>query len=334
MPRGQGSRDRKLRRGRPAQSRTQVPLGVQVLKDEEKEAAASASSSSPSSYASVEATAREEPGSGTPSCPQDTQRTFSPRTALNPTPRSQCTEGSSRQGEEGVSSSQGKDASQVMQDELLSDKLDKLLSFLLHKYQKKEQVTVEEMLHIVDQDYHAYCPLIFRLLCACMFVNFGIEMREVDSAGHTYELVPILGLTYSGILDNEVQISPKAELLILILSTIIVKGNRLSEGDLRDLLRSRQALAERQHDVGDPWKFITEDLVREGYLVYQQVPNSDPARCEFLWGPRAQAETTEMKVLRHMFRLDGIDLRSHPQVHNPALRKENGNLRPHNGQDE
>ncbi|XP_013360983.1 PREDICTED: melanoma-associated antigen 11-like [Chinchilla lanigera] len=280
------------------------------------------------------ATAREEPGSGAPSCPQNPQGIFSLPTALASNARSQCCESSGRQGEEGASSSQGEDASQVMQDELLNDKLDKLLPFLLQKYQKKEQVTMEEILRVMDPGYRAYLPLIFRLLCKCMYLTFGIDMREVAAPGHTYELVPILGLTYNGILDNEVQISAKADLLILILSTIIIKGNSLSEGDLRDLLSNRQELGEREYVIEDPWKFITEDLVREGYLVYQQVPNSDPVCYEFLWGPRAHAETTQMKVLTHMFSLDRTDLRSYPHVCKQPPRKKNDKLRARKGKDE
>ncbi|XP_005406526.1 PREDICTED: melanoma-associated antigen 8-like [Chinchilla lanigera] len=338
MPRGRGSQDKKLGRSRPAQSHKRVRMRVQVLKDEKNEAAAndsSSSSSSSSSYASVGPTAREQPGSGAPKFPQNPQGTSSPPTAWGSTPRSQGCEGSSTQGEGAASSSQGEDASQVTQDELLNDRLDKLLPFLLQKYQKKEQVTMEEMVHIVGYDYHAHYPQLFRELCECMCLSVGIEMRKVDAPGHTYELVPILGLTYNGLLDNEVQAIPKADLLILILSIITVKGSRLSEEDLRELLRNRKLLDERDHAViGDPWKFITEDLVQEEYLVYQQVPNSDPARYEFLWGPRAHAETTQVKILEHVFNLDKMDSRSYPQLHAQLLRKENSIFRAPAGQDE
>ncbi|XP_006776896.1 PREDICTED: melanoma-associated antigen 10-like [Myotis davidii] len=40
----------------------------------------------------------------------------------------------------------------------------------------------------------------------------------------------------------------------------------------------------------------TYALVTTLGLTYQQVPNSDPARYQFLWGPRAHAETTKLKV--------------------------------------
>ncbi|XP_030161368.1 melanoma-associated antigen 8-like, partial [Lynx canadensis] len=40
--------------------------------------------------------------------------------------------------------------------------------------------------------------------------------------------------------------------------------------------------------------------VLEGYLEYRQVPGSEPARYEFLWGPRAHAETSAVQVLQHI----------------------------------
>ncbi|XP_005406468.1 PREDICTED: melanoma-associated antigen 8-like [Chinchilla lanigera] len=329
MPHGRGSPERKLGSGRPAQSRTRALMDVQVLKDEEKEAAANASS-----YASVGATTREEPGSGTPGFPQNIQGNLSPLTALGSTPRSQCCEGSSGQGEEGASSSQGEEASQITQYELLYDKLDKLLPFLLRKHQKKEQVTVEEMVHTVEYDYQAHCPLLFRELCECICLSFGIEMREVDALGRTYELVPILGLTFSGLLDNELQAIPKAELLIFILSIITAKGSRLSEEDLRELLRNSQVLRERKKVIGDLWKFLTEDLVQEEYLVYQQIPNSDPAHYELMWGPRAHAETTQVKMLQHIFDCDRTDPRSYPHLYEQAFRNDKDIFSAPEGQDE
>ena len=38
----------------------------------------------------------------------------------------------------------------------------------------------------------------------------------------------------------------------------------------------------------------------EGYLEYLQVPDSDPACYEFLWGPRAYVETSKFKVLEYL----------------------------------
>ncbi|XP_005406536.1 PREDICTED: melanoma-associated antigen 8-like [Chinchilla lanigera] len=322
MLRGQGSQDSKLGEGHPGERSARVFMGVQGLK-EEKEAAANAASGSSSSYALMGATAREEPGLGIP------------LTAMASSESSQRSEGSSWQEVHGPGLSQDKKTTQIIQGEFVNDKLDKIVRFLIQKYQKKEQITKEEITHIVENDSHDDFPVIIRKICQCMRLAFGIIMREVDSPGHKYELVPLLGLTYSGILNDDDQIIPKADLLIVVLSVIFLKGNRVSEEYLREIVRHRKNLADKKHIViGEHWKFITEDLVREEYLVYQQVPHSDPPHYEFLWGPRAHAETTRMKVLDHVFMLDGTDPRSHPELHEQVLRAKKCILRASAGQQE
>ncbi|EHB03802.1 Melanoma-associated antigen 11 [Heterocephalus glaber] len=334
MPGGQQSEDSKLRGEHLAQSSAGDIMSVQGLEDE-GEAAASASSLSSPSLTVIASTPIEKPGPGTPSCPQNPQGIFSPPSAMAATQRSQCSEGSGRQEEEGPSPSQDENVPQILRSVLLNDKLHDLVPLLFRKYQQKEQITMEEMLHVVDDDYHEHFPLIFRELCQCMCLGFGIELREVDPPGQTYELLPVLGLTYKGILDDDVQVIPKGNLLIVILSVIVIKGDRVSEEDLRELLRDRKLLAERELVIiGDPWKFITEDLVQEEYLVYQQVPNSDPARCELRWGPRAHAETSPVKVLKHMFSLDRTDPRSYPHLQEQALREAEGLPEALEGEDE
>lgn len=60
----------------------------------------------------------------------------------------------------------------------------------------------------------------------------------------------------------------------------------------------------RQYLFLNPWRFITEDLVHTQYLEYQQVPNSDPAHYDCFWGPRALAETSKVKILEYLARLN------------------------------
>ena len=61
----------------------------------------------------------------------------------------------------------------------------------------------------------------------------------------------------------------------------------------------------REHCVlGELRELLTQVWVQEGYLEYRQVPDSDPARSEFLWGPRAYAETSKLKVLEYLERVN------------------------------
>lgn len=58
---------------------------------------------------------------------------------------------------------------------------------------------------------------------------------------------------------------------------------------------------------GELRAFLTRDLVQENYLSYQQVPNRHPPHLEFLWGPRAQAEMSKMRVLEFLARINECD---------------------------
>ena len=73
--------------------------------------------------------------------------------------------------------------------------------------------------------------------------------------------------------------------------------------------------AGKQHCIcGEPTELLTEVWVQEGYLEYWQVPHSDPAHYEFLWGPRAYAETSKCQVLEHLLRVNSLDPRSFPSL--------------------
>ena len=81
--------------------------------------------------------------------------------------------------------------------------------------------------------------------------------------------------------------------------------------------------AGREHFIyGEPRKLITEDWVKEEYLKYRQVANSDPPRYEFLWGPRAHAETSKMRVLEFLAKIHNTVPTAFPFYYEEALRDE------------
>ncbi|XP_005406539.1 PREDICTED: melanoma-associated antigen 10-like [Chinchilla lanigera] len=245
----------------------------------------------------------------------------------------QCGEGRHRQNTQESKPVEAINFSQILQGVLLHDKIRKLMPFLLRKYQKKEQITMEEMLHTVGRDYRGEFPAIFREFCESVSLGFGIDIRKSDPFGYRYKLVPVLGLTYSGLLDDDNQIVPKVDILIFILSLIFLNGNRISEEELKTKLERWEMLARIENICfKNPWKFITEDLVWAQYVEYRQIPNSDPVRYEFLWGPRAHAETTKMKMLEHMAKLNSEDPRAYPELYEEALTEERGAVRVPEGQ--
>ena len=78
----------------------------------------------------------------------------------------------------------------------------------------------------------------------------------------------------------------------------------------------------REHYIfGDPRELLTQVWVREGYLEYRQVHDSDPARYEFLWGPRAYAETSKQQVMAFVLRVRQRAWRAFPLQSTEAVKE-------------
>lgn len=318
MSHGQKSEHCKLEEHLQAPRKAQGLVGLQAPMAEEE---ATTTSSSLSSL--IQGTPEEMPAAGTLSPLQSSQSTCSSPTAITASPASQSEESSRSQEEEGPSTSQTPPGPEsLLTDDVLHKKVAELVQFLSVKYITKEPITMAEMLKSVIKEHKEHFPVIFKKVCECMEVVFGIEVKEVDPTSHSYVLVKTLDLTYDGMLSDG-QGMPKTGLLILILGVIFMEGNRAPEEKIWEVLKVMGVFAGKKDFIyGEPRKLITEDLVQENYLEYQQVPNSDPPRYEFLWGPRAHAETSKMKVLKFFAKISGTDPTSFPYWYEEALRDE------------
>ena len=171
------------------------------------------------------------------------------------------------------------------------------MAFLLLKYCTQQPTSQAEMLEVVGNDYQDAFPVIFGQASECMRLVFGVDVKEVDPSDHSYVLVTVLGLTCGGMPSGE-QGMPKTGLLVVLLGVILLEGDCVPEEEVWEMLRVMGVYAGREDVIyGEPRELLTNVWVQEGYLEYRQVPNSDPPRYEFLWGPRAHAETSKMEVL-------------------------------------
>ncbi|XP_015986631.2 putative MAGE domain-containing protein MAGEA13P isoform X1 [Rousettus aegyptiacus] len=296
--------------------------GLESLQAPMAEEEATTTSSSSSLSPLVQGTPEVVPAAGTPNVPQSSQRACSSPTAIIATPSSQSDESSRSREEEGPSTPQLPADPESLLTDVLHKKVAELVQFLSVKYITKEPITKEEMLKSILKEYKDHFPVVFKKVCECMEVVFGIEVKEVDPTSHSYMLVKTLDLTYDGMLSDD-QGMPKTGLLILILGIIFMEGNRAPEEKIWEVLNMMGVFAGKKDFIyGEPRKLITKDLVQEKYLEYRQVANSDPARYEFLWGPRAHAETSKMKVLQFFAKISGTDPASFPYWYEEALRDE------------
>ncbi|KAM9180370.1 melanoma-associated antigen B16-like [Dugong dugon] len=274
----------------------------------------------PSSHPIMPGILEEAPAARILNTPQVPQSEYTSSTTISATSLTKSDESSSSQEEED-SSSTPSDTENVPRDPL-DEKVALLVNFLLLKYQMKESVTKADMLHFVIREYKDHFPEIILRASERMEIVFGLDLKEVDPISHSYILLIKLGLTYDRMLRGEGSM-PKTGILILILGVIFMKGNCATEEEVWEVLNVMGIYSGQKHFIfGDPTKLITKELVQEKYLKYQQVPSSDPARYEFLWGPRARAETTKMKVLEFVAKVHGTDPSSFPSQYEEALKDE------------
>ncbi|XP_012923762.1 melanoma-associated antigen B3-like [Heterocephalus glaber] len=180
--------------------------------------------------------------------------------------------------------------------------------FILHKFNLKQLFTKDEMLKVTTWKNRDEFVEIFKSACGHLEAGFAVEGREVDSTHHSYILASMLSLPNNGrILPGRGY--PKTGLLMNVLAVIFMKGNCVAKEDIWRFLKKMGMYPGRKHLVfGDPKKLFTQNLVRLKYLVYQQVPGSDPPCHEFLWGPEAHTETNKLKVLKFLSRVNKASL--------------------------
>ncbi|XP_008580532.1 PREDICTED: melanoma-associated antigen B10-like [Galeopterus variegatus] len=225
--------------------------------------------------------------------------------------------GATSQGEERPSTSQAPPTTDHTCKSPVDEKAILLVSFMLRKYNLRQPITKQELLKCISKKYRQQFHEILRRASDLMVLAFGIEVKEVDPTRSHYMLVSKLRVT------GDARRSAGMGLLMTILCVIFMKDNCAAEEDIWEVLNVMEIYDGKKHDFyGEPRKLITQDLVKDRYLEYQQVPNSDPPRYQFLWGPRAHAETSKMEVLEFLAGIHNTVPSAFPSWYEEALRDE------------
>ncbi|XP_054422312.1 melanoma-associated antigen B16 [Pteronotus mesoamericanus] len=285
------------------------------------EASAAAEKACLSSHPPMPGSLKEAPDAGVLSSPESPQSVFTSSVVTTATQSSKSGEGSNSQEGKGSSSEAVPDPKNVPVD-ALDERAAWLVDFLLHKYEVKEPITQAEMLKIVDKKYRDHFTDILLRASTRMEVIFGLDVKEVDPIHHRYAILIKLGLTYDG-MRHGVKGVPKTGVLLLLLGAIFMNGNSATEKEIWEVLSVIGLYPGRKHYIfGDPRSLITKYFVEEGYLIYKQMAFSGPAQFEYLWGPRAHAETTKMQVLKFLAKIHGSDPSSFTSQYEEAFEEE------------
>uniref|UniRef100_G3TT54 MAGE domain-containing protein n=1 Tax=Loxodonta africana TaxID=9785 RepID=G3TT54_LOXAF len=219
------------------------------------------------------------------------------------------------------SSSEDQPSTKQSHRDPLTKKVGTLVQFLLETYKTKKPVMKENMMKIVNKKHKSRFLEILRRASFSLEVVFGIDLKEIDSIKPSYTLVSKMDLPNNG-RQNRGRGLPKTGLLMILLGVIFMKGNCASEEKIWEFQNKIRIFAGKRHfTFGEPRKLITQDFVKLKYLEYHQVPNSDPPSYEFLWGPRAHAETSKMK-LEFLAKINDTVPSALPSLYEEALRDE------------
>nr|XP_048313638.1 melanoma-associated antigen 10-like [Myodes glareolus] len=224
--------------------------------------------------------------------------------------------------EESSDASQSSEDPEALLDIVIQEKATDLVFLFIYKYRMREPITLSEIHEVVTKDYENHFPVIFMEASKCLEMTFGIDIKQSDLLSSAYVFVNSLNLTYEDTLSDNDRL-PRNAFLIVILGVIFIEGNCASEERIWEFLKLVGVHDGEEHFIcGDPREFLTINLVQQNYLEYRQVPNSQPACFEFLWGPRAHAETTKMKVLEFLAKINGCDPTDFSVWYEEALRDE------------
>ncbi|XP_012304337.1 melanoma-associated antigen B2 [Aotus nancymaae] len=314
MPRGKKSKLRAREKRLKAREETQGLNVLQVTEAEEEEASCCSSSLS-------EGAASSSPSAGIPQKPQRAPPTATAAAAVGVLP-TKSKKGAKSQRREKASSSQASTSTKSSSEDLLTKKTGLLVHFLVYKSKLKESVTKGEMLKIVGKRFREHYPEILEKALDCLNLVFGLELKKVNPRGYTYTFDNKVDPTNEECLLRNWGF-PRSGLLMPLLGVIFLYGNSATEEEIWEFLNMLGVYDGVEHLIyGEPRKLITQDLVQEGYLEYEQVPNSDPPRYQFLWGPRACAETSKMKVLEFLAEVNGTTPSALPFHYAEALKDE------------
>ncbi|XP_057616610.1 melanoma-associated antigen B4-like [Chionomys nivalis] len=206
--------------------------------------------------------------------------------------------------------------------DLLSRKTGMLVEYMLCKYKVQQPMKRGEMLKVINKRFKEHFPEILKKASYRLDMVFGIELKEVQPNGQSYMLVSKLDFKDDGSTSNELGV-PNRGILIPLLSVIYLNGYCAPEEEVWHFLNMLGVYDGVPHLIfGDVRKLITEDLVQEKYLVYRQVPNSDLPSYQFLWGPRAYAETSKMKVMDFLAKISETTREDYSSRYEQALIEE------------
>ena len=275
----------------------------------------------------LEGNSQSSSATGSNSTSQESSKAPSTTNTFSSTSDTTSDEEDTSQDEEDSCSSNVSSSIENTYSDILNSTASLLEQFLLYKYKMKQPIMKEDMLKIIHPRYHDQFAETLKGDSEHIEDVSAVDLKEVDSTVHSYDPVSKLKLPNSGRVWDGRGL-PKTGLLMTLPGVIFLKGNCAAKEDIWRFLNMMRVYARRKHFIyGEPRTLITKDSATMKYLEYRQVANCDSPHYEFLWGPRARAETSKMKVLEFLAKVSDTVPSAFSSQYEEALRDEEGRAR-------
>jgi hypothetical protein len=211
-----------------------------------------------------------------------------------------------------------------MEDSLIRKKAEECVQYILYCYlaERKAVIRRADLNKNIIKEYSKSFRVIFQLVETYLLDVFGLKCIDLDD-GDKYDRFGLRSkFKYNSELnkcdntmnkrlskfsndsnsyesDREFQDKVKYSMLMIGLSIIFMNDNEMDEGLFFDSLKKLDINRdEKKHKyLGDVHKYFTSELVKDGYLEYEQVKNIEPPSYKLRWGYRAKLEISKKSVL-------------------------------------
>ena len=217
-----------------------------------------------------------------------------------------------------------------IEDSLICKKAEECVQYILYCYlaDRKAVVRRADLNKCVIKEYSKSFRDIFAIVQRYMSDVYGFELIDLDDKGEKYGLRskfeydanlmgsasgqqsgPTTLSTQHVTSDGEQQLDEQVRfgMLITALSLIFMSENEMDADTFWDTMKKLGVNKnEKKHKyLGDVHKYFTSDLVKDGYLEYEQRKGIDPPSFRFKWGYRAKLEITKHSVLKFVCEVYG-----------------------------
>lgn len=228
-----------------------------------------------------------------------------------------------------------------LEDSILKKKAEECVQYILYCYlaESKAMIRRKDLNdHVITTEYSKSFRQIFERVEAYLNDVFGLKVIGLD--GETFEKSEKFGLKSkfkfdcdlnrtelleTAETDKEMQERVKYSIIMISLSVIFMNNEEIDEGLFFETLKKLDINRDDKKNkyLGDVNNYFTKELVKEGYLDYEKIKNTEPSTYKFKWGQRSYLEISKKSVLKFVCKVyDGCDPKDWIAQYENACRQE------------